>query len=98
MTIEAKLDELLSLWQREADQGRDVPAKVLCSDDPHLAAELAKRIAALRRLDDLAAATDTRSAPFDQVASLCEDFTGEWDRLSRPSLGAYLARVGVVAQ
>jgi eukaryotic-like serine/threonine-protein kinase len=31
--------------------------------------------------------------PFEQVVSLCEDFTGEWRPSRRPSIPSYLARV-----
>ena len=51
---EDRLDHLLSAWQEQQRQGRDVPATELCRDQPELAAELERRIAALRRRNDLA--------------------------------------------
>ncbi len=54
MTDETVLADLLSVWQRQREEGRDVPATVLCPDRPELAEELQRRIGALRRLEDLA--------------------------------------------
>ncbi len=56
MSDEASLDDMLSLWQQEMAQGRDLPATVICRDRPELAGELALRIEALRRITDLAGA------------------------------------------
>jgi serine/threonine-protein kinase len=50
------LDELVSVWQQEMARGRDLPATVICPDRPELAEELARRIEALRRINDLAGA------------------------------------------
>lgn len=47
----ARLEELLSQWQREAEQGRDLTAIDLCRDFPDLIAKLDRRIQALRQLD-----------------------------------------------
>jgi hypothetical protein len=53
MADEALLEELLSVWQREAQRGRDLTATDLCRDRPELAAELGARIVALRQMNDL---------------------------------------------
>jgi hypothetical protein len=58
-----RLDHLLSAWQEQQRQGRDVPAAELCQEHPDLAPELERRIGALRQLDDLAVAgEETTSA------------------------------------
>src|SRR5581483_10114051 len=65
------LDHLLSAWQEQRRHGRDVPAAELCRDQPELAPELERRIAALRQLDDLAGqAAETRppAAPPSEAA------------------------------
>jgi WD40 repeat protein len=54
MTDEIVLDNLLSVWQQQREQGRDLSATALCADRPDLADELQRRIDAIRRLDDLA--------------------------------------------
>src|SRR4051812_47988974 len=36
--------------------------------------------------------------PFEQVVSLCEDFTGEWEPSRRPSIPSYLVRAGEEAR
>src|SRR5689334_10631168 len=54
MADEALLDELLSVWQAEKARGRDLPATVICREQPELAAELSRRIEAVRQMDDLA--------------------------------------------
>jgi serine/threonine-protein kinase len=51
---EERLDELLSAWQEQQRQGRDVPAAELCHEHPDLQPELERRIEALRQLDGLA--------------------------------------------
>ena len=51
---EERLDHLLSAWQEQQRQGHNVPATELCRDQPELAVELERRIAALRRMNDLA--------------------------------------------
>jgi serine/threonine-protein kinase len=53
MADETLLEELLSRWQRETGQGRDVTAVDLCRDHPELAARLEERIQALRRMKGL---------------------------------------------
>jgi serine/threonine-protein kinase len=56
MVNDAALSELVSLWEREQAGGRDVPVAELCRDRPELAVELARRIAALRQVGQLAGA------------------------------------------
>ncbi len=71
MNDEALLDELLSQWQAEKARGRDLPASTLCSNCPEMAAQLARRIEALRRMSALAnegAATPMPSATAAPVA------------------------------
>ena len=51
---EDRLNSLLSVWQEQQLQGREVAAAELCSDCPELAEELARRIGVLRRMNDLA--------------------------------------------
>jgi serine/threonine-protein kinase len=53
MADKALLEELLSVWQRETEQGRDVTPMDLCRDCPELAPELERRIQALRQMDGL---------------------------------------------
>jgi tetratricopeptide (TPR) repeat protein/tRNA A-37 threonylcarbamoyl transferase component Bud32 len=55
---EDQLDDLLSVWQEERLQGREVEAGALCSDCPELAAELAQRIDLLRHMDNLVEPAD----------------------------------------
>jgi hypothetical protein len=50
---ESRLEELLSLWEGQLAQGRDVPAAELCRDQPELLAELERRIEQLRQLGRL---------------------------------------------
>jgi tetratricopeptide (TPR) repeat protein len=50
---------LLSLWEREAAQGRDVAATELCADRPDLVPELERRVQAVRHINDLARSTHT---------------------------------------
>jgi len=35
-----------------------------------------------------------KSVPFEQIVSLCADFTTEWQRSRRPDIPSYLDRVG----
>src|SRR5262245_30230250 len=56
MSDEVSLDGLLSLWQQERARGHDLPVALICRDRPDMAEELERRIAAVRRMDDLAAA------------------------------------------
>jgi WD40 repeat protein len=51
---EERLNSLLSAWQEQQLQGRDVPAGELCRDCPELTEELSRRIRALRRKNNLA--------------------------------------------
>jgi serine/threonine protein kinase len=53
MGEESRLDELLSLWEAQMAQGRDVPAVELCREQPELLAQLQRRIDQLRRLGQL---------------------------------------------
>ena len=52
MPDEELLDELLTVWQRDAEQGLNVTAADLCRD-PELAQELERRIAVLRKTNGL---------------------------------------------
>jgi eukaryotic-like serine/threonine-protein kinase len=52
---EERLDKLLSAWREQRRQGHNVPAAELCHEQPELQSELERRIAAVRRMDDLAA-------------------------------------------
>jgi hypothetical protein len=52
MSDEAALDELLLLWQQEKARGRDLPATAICRERPELAAELGRRIEAVRQMND----------------------------------------------
>jgi hypothetical protein len=51
---ERLLDDLVSRWQREAEQGRHVPPAELCRDQPDLLPELERRVEVLRRVGNLA--------------------------------------------
>ena len=48
---EETLAELLIQWEELYELGQDTPARELCKDRPHLAEELARRIAALKATD-----------------------------------------------
>ena len=50
---EELLDGLLERWEALLEQGQDVSAEELCRDCPHLAAELAHRITALKEMASL---------------------------------------------
>ncbi|HEX5271534.1 MAG TPA: serine/threonine-protein kinase, partial [Gemmataceae bacterium] len=50
MADEAVLADLLSQWDRERGQGREVPPADLCRHHPHLIPEVERRIALLRRM------------------------------------------------
>jgi WD40 repeat protein len=63
MSDEAALDRLLSLWQQEKARGRDLPATAICRERPELAEELGRRIAAVRRMDGMAAQEAETLAP-----------------------------------
>jgi serine/threonine-protein kinase len=63
MSDEARLDELLSQWQAEKARGRDLPAAAICRDRPEMAEELARRIEALRQMDQLAGPETETLAP-----------------------------------
>jgi hypothetical protein len=76
MSNEAALEELLSRWQQEKAQGRDLPATLLCRQRPDLADELGRRIAAVRQMDELArheAPTLPPSAPASEEVTLRPD-------------------------
>jgi serine/threonine-protein kinase len=73
---EERLDNLLSAWQEQQRQGRDVPAAQLCREHPELAPELERRIEAVRRIGDLAlqaAQTLPPAAPPSERATLPPD-------------------------
>jgi WD40 repeat protein len=65
---ESRLEELLSLWERQLAQGRDVPAAELCRDQPQLLTELEQRINQLRKLGKLV--HDVNSPPSLATLSL----------------------------
>src|SRR5262249_26566885 len=50
---EERLNSLLSAWQEQQLQGRDVPAAELCRDCPELTEDLSRRIGALRPMNNL---------------------------------------------
>jgi tetratricopeptide (TPR) repeat protein len=97
MPNDVALGELLWQWERALADGRDVPAAELCPDQPELAAELQRRIDAVRQVNQLAGA-DPRTTSFEQVASVCQDFTGDWNPQDKPALSSYLDRVEPEAQ
>lgn len=56
-----RLEELLFEWHlKSADSGREVAAEDLCPDSPELAAELARRLRAIRRVEALLASNGDR--------------------------------------
>jgi formylglycine-generating enzyme required for sulfatase activity len=63
MFDETLLDHLLSLWQQEAEQGRDLRPAELCRDHPELLPELERRVEAVRKIGDLARTGSAASAP-----------------------------------
>jgi serine/threonine-protein kinase len=73
---EGRLEELLQRWDERRREGEDVPAERLCADCPELAAELARRIQAIRALDPVfePTTTDVLAAPPPQGA---DHATGE---------------------
>jgi serine/threonine protein kinase len=62
---EERLNSLLSSWQEQKLQGRDLAAAALCGDCPELAEELDRRIGVLRGMNDL---VQPREAPSGQRA------------------------------
>jgi hypothetical protein len=46
---QARLEDLLSVWQRHADDGKVISAKELCRDCPELLPELERRLEPLFR-------------------------------------------------
>jgi WD40 repeat protein/tRNA A-37 threonylcarbamoyl transferase component Bud32/DNA-directed RNA polymerase subunit RPC12/RpoP len=74
MADDAKLQDLLSRWQKERDQGRDLPADALCTDHPGLADELQRRIDAVRQLDHFApqAAGETTTPAIAEECAMIE--------------------------
>jgi serine/threonine protein kinase/tetratricopeptide (TPR) repeat protein len=67
-----RLDSLLLAWQEQQLQGRDPPAAELCRDCPELADELNRRIAVLRRMNELVppAKAASRPMPAEPLASV----------------------------
>jgi hypothetical protein len=51
---EDRLDHFLLAWQEEQRGGRDLSATDLCREQPELAAELQRRIDAVRQMENLA--------------------------------------------
>ena len=70
MADEALLEELLSVWQREAERGHNLTAPDLCRGRPELAAELEGRIRAVRQMNGLRLQADQTltQKPFDLQA------------------------------
>jgi serine/threonine-protein kinase len=60
-----RLEHLLSVWQAQQQQGRDVTAAELCRDCPELVPQLSERLRALRNMNKLMAALTP--APADTV-------------------------------
>jgi len=52
---DSRLNDLLLDWEERFDKGQDMSAEDLCRDCPHLGAELARRIAVIRKVARLAA-------------------------------------------
>jgi tRNA A-37 threonylcarbamoyl transferase component Bud32 len=61
MADESALQDRLSRWQKERDQGVELPAEVLCADRPDLVADLQRRIAAVRQLEHIAQQAATQA-------------------------------------
>ncbi len=74
MSNEEALDDLLSLWQSAQAEGRDVSARELCRDCPELAEELDRRIAVVRRMNELIQPCEEPSPP----AEAPQQATGHW--------------------
>ncbi len=73
MNEPTEVDNLLSLWEQERARGRDLAATELCRDRPELAAELERRLRALRQLNGVAgqeAETLAPAAPPSEGATL----------------------------
>jgi serine/threonine-protein kinase len=69
MTDEARLRELLSLYDQRRRHGEDPAATELCAESPHLAPALAEWIAALRGMEALAGQlNETADAPAGPAA------------------------------
>jgi serine/threonine protein kinase/class 3 adenylate cyclase len=80
-----KLDCLLAEWERQNDQGRDVPAEELCQNHPELLDELREQIASLRalnaRLDVVPEGWPTGPAPSGAVLDQTAHFSSTGDAL-----------------
>jgi hypothetical protein len=73
---EQRLNSLLSAWQEQHLQERDVPAAELCREHPELAPERERRIRALRQMNNLvgqAAGSRPPEAPPSETATLPPD-------------------------
>ena len=70
MTDEARLDELLSLWQAGRAGGRDVTAAELCRDYPELLPELERQMAVLRGMAGLAAGATASFGTADSIPQI----------------------------
>ncbi len=80
--IDQRLDELLSIWQRASDAGKDLPVDELCREHPDLKQELQQQIDLMRRVKKLAQPAEatevvsmmveanTQSSAIQAVASL----------------------------
>ena len=61
-----RLEGLLERWEAAAAGGVRIPTNELCPDDPELEAELARRVAVLRRMGELV-------LPRERTGTACED-------------------------
>ncbi len=82
-----RLNDLLSVWQEQQLQGRDVPVTELCRECPELAEELGQRIEVLRRMNGLVWSGQT-SAGEGRPAAAVSPGTGTWDT-DGPADGAH---------
>jgi Protein kinase domain len=77
-----RIGPLVKQWDDAFQQGRDIPADELCKDCPELAAEVAKRIEALKRIEDLInqwqdAFLNDRDIPADELCKDCPKLAAE---------------------
>ena len=70
---EELLAELLIEWEELCERGQEVPAGELCKEHPHLAEELARRIAAMKATDWL---NNPDPPPGDPPAVAIQPFQG----------------------
>ncbi len=73
MNSEDALSNLLSLWQHEQEEGRDLSPVLLCRDHPELLPELQRRIEAIRQMNQFLQGLDrARSSGLDEQATNAE--------------------------